>query len=83
MSTPKLRPGYLEVEDIRSTLSEHAADGAELDALTAAFLAEGENVAAVEEANGVVAHAETFAQQRANDTLDHLVDAFLKRRGQR
>lgn len=80
MSTPKLRPGYLETEDIRAALAEHAADDAELATLTADFLADAAIVEALERANGEVANAELAAYQRANDRLSALVESFLKAR---
>lgn len=80
MSTPKLRPGYLETEDIRAALAEHATDGADLNALVAAFLADAAIVEALERVNGEVASAELAAYQRANDRLSTLVETFFKGR---
>jgi hypothetical protein len=80
MAAPTLRPGYLEAEDIRSALDEHARDAAALAALTAAFLADAATVEALNRANGEVADAELAAYQRANDRLAALVEAFLAKR---
>lgn len=81
MSASKLRPGYLETEDIRSALAADAPAGADIEALTAAFLADPANIAAIERANGEVADAELRAYQGANDALSDLVERFLAKRG--
>jgi hypothetical protein len=79
MSTPKLRPGYLEADDVYAALAVEAPDGADLNALAAAFFADPQNIAALDQTNGEVASAERDAQQRANDRLVALVEAFLQK----
>lgn len=81
MAAPKLRPGYLETEDIRAALAEHAANEADLAALTADLLADAATVEAIEQTNGEVANAELAAYQRANDRLGAIVEAFLAKKG--
>lgn len=81
MSTPKLRPGYLEADDIFAALAVEAPDGADLNALAAAFFADPQNIEALDRVNGEVESAERDAQQRANDRLALLVEAFLTKQG--
>ena len=80
MSTPPLRPGYLEIEDIHAALAVEAPAGADLNALVAAFLADAANIEALDRANGEVANAELAAYQRASDRLTALIETFLKAR---
>ena len=77
MTTPKLRPGYLEADDIYAALAVMAPDGVDLHVLAAAFFADTANIEALDRVNSEVANAELAAYQRATDRLTLLVETFL------
>jgi hypothetical protein len=79
MTAPKLRPGYLEADDIYAALAVEAPAGVDLNVLAAAFFADVANIEALDRVNSEVANAELAAYQRANDRLTALVETFLQK----
>ena len=77
MSSKHLRPGFIELQDIRDAIEAALGSDTDSRALAERLLAEQSLVATLNEANGRVETAEREAQQAALDTVAQVVEAFL------
>ena len=78
MSSKHLRPGFIELQDIRDAIEAALSSGADSRALAERLLAEQDLVETLNEANGRVETAEREAQQAALDKVASVVEAFLR-----